>query len=232
MARITLIRHGQASFGQANYDQLSERGYRQGELVGQALATRGIKPDLILCGSMSRHRQTLESAQKHWSQEQSFDVDTNFNEFDSDDVIAVSHAQFSTKADLVSWVRSQPKPMQAFQLLFEEAIQTWIQASEQQASAYKESWPGFKQRCQQGLLNLINNTSHQEIVIFTSGGPITILAQYCLQLTDQKAFDLNWTLYNASISQILFNRQDKISLSSANEHHHLVAEDPSFLTYR
>ncbi|MFT6858462.1 MAG: broad specificity phosphatase PhoE, partial [Thalassolituus oleivorans] len=38
MASIYLVRHGQAGFDKLNYDQLSELGFAQGELVGKALA--------------------------------------------------------------------------------------------------------------------------------------------------------------------------------------------------
>ena len=34
MTTIYLIRHGQASFGQQNYDQLSNKGERQAQLLG------------------------------------------------------------------------------------------------------------------------------------------------------------------------------------------------------
>ena len=34
MATIYLVRHGQASFGKENYDQLSPRGWEQGRILG------------------------------------------------------------------------------------------------------------------------------------------------------------------------------------------------------
>ena len=37
MAAIYLVRHGQASFGAADYDQLSARGEQQAQLLGQWL---------------------------------------------------------------------------------------------------------------------------------------------------------------------------------------------------
>ena len=40
MATIYLIRHGQASFGKANYDELSDLGQQQATRLGQALAQR------------------------------------------------------------------------------------------------------------------------------------------------------------------------------------------------
>lgn len=56
---LLLVRHGQASFGKNDYDNLSERGHEQAFLLGQSLAQRGIRPERIVCGTMKRHRQTV-----------------------------------------------------------------------------------------------------------------------------------------------------------------------------
>lgn len=56
---LWLVRHGQASFGKSDYDNLSETGHEQAYLLGKDLARRGIAPSLIVSGSMKRHRQTL-----------------------------------------------------------------------------------------------------------------------------------------------------------------------------
>lgn len=56
---LWLVRHGQASFGKSDYDNLSETGHEQAYVLGKDLAHRGITPSLIVSGSMKRHRQTL-----------------------------------------------------------------------------------------------------------------------------------------------------------------------------
>ena len=63
MASIYLVRHGQAGFGKLNYDQLSDLGWQQGELVGQALTARGIEAGKVAHGAMVRHRETMQAAQ-------------------------------------------------------------------------------------------------------------------------------------------------------------------------
>ena len=42
MANLLVIRHGQASFGAENYDQLSPLGQRQADLTGEFLAKMGV----------------------------------------------------------------------------------------------------------------------------------------------------------------------------------------------
>lgn len=56
---LWLVRHGQASFGKSDYDNLSEAGHEQAYLLGKDFARRGITPSLLVSGSMKRHRQTL-----------------------------------------------------------------------------------------------------------------------------------------------------------------------------
>ena len=58
MASIYLIRHGQASFGSDNYDQLSTLGQRQADVTGQFLSTIGLKVDAALAGTLSRQQET------------------------------------------------------------------------------------------------------------------------------------------------------------------------------
>ena len=58
MASIYLIRHGQASFGAANYDQLSTLGQRQADVTGQFLSTIGLKIDAAVAGTLSRQQET------------------------------------------------------------------------------------------------------------------------------------------------------------------------------
>ena len=59
---VLAIRHGQASFGSVNYDQLSERGALQSQRLGTWLAHRMPRPQRILIGAMQRHRQTLTAS--------------------------------------------------------------------------------------------------------------------------------------------------------------------------
>jgi broad specificity phosphatase PhoE len=59
---IYLVRHGQASFGAADYDVLSELGHRQAALVGAELRARGVRVDLAVSGTLRRQRETAATA--------------------------------------------------------------------------------------------------------------------------------------------------------------------------
>ena len=61
MGTLYLVRHGQASFGAADYDQLSELGQRQCHALGQWFAERGVQFDAVLRGTLRRHAQSLDA---------------------------------------------------------------------------------------------------------------------------------------------------------------------------
>ena len=232
MASIYLVRHGQAGFFKLNYDQLSDLGHRQSELVGKALAVRGVEAHKVIHGKMQRHKETMQGAHKHWHSYGTVIEDANFNEFDSDEIIAKAFPKFANKAALGAWLSTKSNKRRAFQDLFIEAIERWV--SGKFDADYVESWPAFHQRVVTGLETLIQNSNGKDIVVFTSGGPISVMAQHCLGLTAEKAFELNWTILNGSISQLLFSSKnpDRISLAGFNEQHHLSLSGCKFITYR
>ena len=82
MGAILLVRHGQASFGGADYDVLSALGERQARCLGAALAARGMRPALVMSGSMRRQLSSAAAlaAGAGWDLEPS--VDAGWDEFE------------------------------------------------------------------------------------------------------------------------------------------------------
>src|SRR5262245_56470517 len=60
MATLLLVRHGQASYGEVDYDRLSVRGQSQAREVGQFLA--GARIDRLFVGPPRRHVDTAALA--------------------------------------------------------------------------------------------------------------------------------------------------------------------------
>ncbi|MBL4796307.1 MAG: histidine phosphatase family protein [Oleispira sp.] len=245
MASIYLVRHGQAGFNKLDYDQLSDLGHQQAEYVGKSLDARSIEAGLVIHGAMKRHRETMQGAQKKWHSYGTVIEQPGFNEFDSDDVIAAAHPQFSSKTlekigfsktgvvqkiTLGAYLATQKNPQKAFQILFASAIERW--SGGQYDEEYIESWTQFTKRCRDALMATIEQAAGKDVVVFTSGGPITAIAQYCLGLDNEHAFKLNWSLVNGGITQLLYNQQGKVSLASCNEQEHLIRAGKTSLTYR
>ena len=61
MGTLYLVRHGQASLGAADYDQLSALGTRQCERLGAWFAAHGVAFDAVYVGTLRRHAQSLQA---------------------------------------------------------------------------------------------------------------------------------------------------------------------------
>jgi broad specificity phosphatase PhoE len=60
VADLLLIRHGQARYGEADYDRLSDRGHEQARRLGPELARRA--PAIVFTGPLRRQIETYVSA--------------------------------------------------------------------------------------------------------------------------------------------------------------------------
>ena len=229
MASIYLVRHGQAGFNKLDYDQLSDLGHQQGQLIGNSLSGRGIEAGIVIHGAMRRHRETMEGAQKIWHAHGPVFENTGFNEFDGDAIIAAAHRELNItgfkplgigshnlvqKTALGVYLSKQENPNKAFQKLFSTSVDRWV--SGKYDDDYAESWSQFTQRCRDALLHTIEQAAGKDVVVFTSGGPITAIAKYCLGLDNEHAFQLNESLVNAGITNLLYNQPGKISFASCN----------------
>lgn len=224
MGTITLIRHGQASFGKANYDQLSDLGMAQARLVGRHFNGLEERLDRTVMGSMQRHRQTaegcLESLDEALQPAQPPDTDAGFNEYDHQQMLLTYEPRFAEPEFLRQLFQGEKHPQRAFQTLFSHAFARWI--SGRHDAEYSESWADFRDRCLAALERVLTDAGRGEhIAIFTSGGPITAITQKLLQLPDQQVADLNSSIANASVTRLLY-QPGKISLTTLNYYGHLV----------
>ena len=60
MSVIYIARHGQASFGEDNYDRLSERGVEQARILAGYFIDLGLSFDAVCSGGIMRQRQTAQ----------------------------------------------------------------------------------------------------------------------------------------------------------------------------
>ena len=82
MGSVHLIRHGQASFGSDDYDQLSPVGMQQSTALGMSWEASGWAPTAAVAGSMTRHAQTAIAAIDACGQGDGYDIDDGWNEYD------------------------------------------------------------------------------------------------------------------------------------------------------
>ena len=206
MAQLILVRHGQASFGSQHYDQLSERGYLQAQLLGQWWQQCQRPPARIVTGSMQRHHQTAEHCCAAWSGSahaahlaSEWQTDSDWNEFNHHEIL-VRHLPALEDPAETRAILAEPNGMQRFQHIFSAAMHRWITAPEQ--NDYSESWPAFRQRVQQALSRQLHQMQldGQDAVVFTSAGVVTTVAQILLEFPATHFTRLSWSMLNTGVT--------------------------------
>jgi broad specificity phosphatase PhoE len=221
MSVVLLVRHGQASWGAADYDELSPLGERQSRSLGAALGPRGVRPDVMVRGAMKRHRQTAEAATGAAGWTGPVVEDDGWNEFDHRQMLELHPREVGEGEDVT---RAE------FQRWFEEATRRWT--SGQHADEYDESFAAFGERVEGALRRVVESLeARQTAVVFTSGGPIAWTAATLLGGGTSVWTALNPVVVNASLTKVVVGRRGT-TLVSFNDHSHLEAQDAGLLSYR
>ncbi len=230
MGAIYLIRHAQASFGAADYDQLSELGLTQARVLGQALRSRRPRVDRVVCGTLRRHHQTAEGCLQAMELPARWDSDPGWNEYDHQNVINIFDPRYVDPAAMPADLAASDNPRKRFQEIFVRAMDRW--SGGQHDAEYRESWPTFRSRVHDALARLNASLGKsQGALVFTSGGPIAAACAALLNLRAEDALRLNTKLANAAITKLVCS-ETVIHLSTVNEHGHFEGQDSALITYR
>ncbi|TQS43515.1 histidine phosphatase family protein [Cryptosporangium phraense] len=215
MAVVHLIRHGQASFGAAEYDALSDLGRVQARTVGTALAARGVRIDRAVSGTLSRQRDTAELCLKAAGLPTDFAVDDRFDEYDH--------------LGLAAALGDGPLPTSSreFQAVLDGALEQWISGAVTPEGL--PTWAEFAGRARRALAEFLETLGQGGAgAVFTSGGVITAICADLLSLPPSGCVALHRVVINGGITKIVAGRGGA-ALISFNEHAHLPDDQ---VTYR
>lgn len=220
MSLVLLVRHGQASFGAADYDVLSSPGEEQSRLLGASLASRGVRPDLVVSGSMKRHRQTASAAVETAGWDIAVTEDDAWDEYD--------HLSRLRGGAVIEVIEGESYDERVVRV--EEAISRW--ASGKHDDEYRESFPAFQERVVAAMTRLVEGLEpKQTAVVFTSGGPVSWVTA-SLTGGGLPAWErLSKVVVNSGVTKVLTGRSGT-NLVSFNDHSHLETADASLITYR
>ena len=227
MPTILLARHGQASFGQADYDVLSQEGHLQAAALADDLDRRGVRVDQIVSGSLKRQLDTAAPVAARSGV--SVTVDARWNEYDANDVLA-HHSQSLVRDSRPPGSDAPAATSAEFQEALEAALLLWIAAGPE--SSTQESWFAFSARARAALNDVgAGLDSGQTAIVFTSGG---VLAAICVELLGVAPAGLlvfNRVSINASITKVVSGKRGS-TLIAFNDHSHLDFQGGSLVTYR
>jgi broad specificity phosphatase PhoE len=208
MGTLYLVRHGQASFGADDYDQLSEQGLRQAVRLGEYFAFKGIAFEATLMGTLRRHAQTLEGIQ------QGLQVGgmppapapvtwPGLNEYDSAAVIATVHPEPLGKADTPELYKHH------FRLL-RQGLAHWMDGEGQPVGM--PTYADFRA----GIASVLDHVRTQctgNVLLVSSGGPISTAVGLVLGTTPQTTIDLNMRIRNSAVSEFVYTPSRHVLLT-------------------
>ncbi len=231
MGEIYLVRHGQASFGAADYDQLSSVGIEQARQLGAWLAAGAQQFNRVVTGTLRRHIQTAEACIEALGASFPISEDPGFNEYDHREMLLRYDPRLATPEAVRAVIDVQPNAQRAFQELFAAAFARWLGGKYD--AEYAESFVAFRERCLGALRRRVTAAARAErLIVFTSGGPIAVIAQSLLGLPDDRVAALNFSLVNAAVTTVFFGSSG-LRLGTLNAFQYLEQADAERLvTYR
>jgi len=233
VGQILLVRHAQASFGADDYDCLSEHGLAQAACLGRWFTRCGRKVDAAVTGALRRHSQTAEATLAAMTPElrpqQPALADAGFDEYDADHVVQCAWPELNEPAAMRKHLAAHEHPRREFQRLFASAMLRW--GSGEQDGDYRETWSAFRARCVAALERAVLAAQGRDLVVFTSGGPITAICAHLMQLPTERAFELNYVLANTGVTGLSAGRNG-LTLRHVNNHAHLDEIGAPEVTYR
>jgi broad specificity phosphatase PhoE len=233
MGTLYLVRHGQASAFEDNYDRLSSLGERQARLLGEWWGRRGARLDRVFTGPRVRQQRTAEIA----SEAGGLPSPVSLNELDEMGVeplfkeqlpeLFSRHAHLQALGDAMIMAEGDEERAKSLARLFEAALVLWVRG--QVDAPGVEPWLEFRARVRKGLSAVRAEARGQRIAVFTSAGPVAAAMQLALGADDETALSLAFKVRNTAVSEFLFGR-DRFSLASFNETPHL--DDAALVTVR
>ncbi len=217
MGTLYLVRHGQASFGADDYDQLSELGHRQARQLGSYWRERGMAFDAVLTGTLRRHRETWEGIAEGLGS-RSLEVLRwpGLNEYDADAVVAAIHPEKLARAET-------PEAYRRHFRLLRDGLAAWMQG--RTAPVGMPSYADFLAGVT-GALDHVRAQHHgARVLVVSSGGPISTAVGHVLGTSPETTIEMNLRIRNSSVTEFAFTPKRHM-LVTYNTLPHLDA--PSF----
>lgn len=217
MSIVWMIRHGQASFGTANYDMLSELGVKQARLLGEWLAAHDVRPARILHGTLTRQEETAQAlAEGLGGTVPAFEVHPGLNEADADSIM---HAWFAAGNP-----RPEPGDRKAHFRALTAAVLDWHRAEIEA----EESFAAFEARVADALADAAQG--ERPALLVSSGGAIGQAVRAVVKAPPETQIRLQMQVKNASFTRFA-GRPERLNLLSFNETPHLDHDPDGLVTW-
>ena len=222
MGTVYLVRHGQASFGADNYDQLSALGMRQCVRLGEYFRHKGVKFDAALVGTLARQKQSLACIAEGLQTPIEPLSWPGLNEYDSKAVVQAIHPGPLERPTTPELVREH------FRLL-REGLAAWIEGKTKPEGMISHA--DFVSGITSALDHVRATHYKKNVLVVSSGGPISTIVAHTLGAPLNAMIEINLRIRNSSVSELTFTPK-RHSLVTYNTLPHLdSAEHQSWITY-
>jgi broad specificity phosphatase PhoE len=226
VSTLYLIRHGQASFGQPDYDLLSPLGERQVGLLRDHLHGVAEAPDALYSGMLRRQRDTARILAGPGGAPV-LELQ-GLNEYSAGSLMrAHATATGEVLPEPDSGARIDPR---AFQRRLAEVGLLWAEGRLEAPGV--EPWRGFSDRVAAAVADVMAREGRsRRVVVSTSAGVIGAAVGRLLGLPPRESIKLSWSVHNSSVTRIRWDGQ-RTSLLSFNAVPHLEhPERRTMVTY-
>ncbi|KPA21781.1 bifunctional RNase H/acid phosphatase [Shimia sp. SK013] len=216
-----LVRHAQASFGAADYDNLSELGHRQSAALGVALKQQGVTPDAVFIGAQKRHRQTWEGIESALQTGITPVVLPGWNEFDFGGLLK---ARYAERDDAPADLNSDRKTH--FRILRDTVLE-W---QSDEISNPPETFAAFTQRVREARAIIAASGAKAPIAV-SSGGAIGRTVADVMEAPAEQMILLQLQVKNCAVARFVLAK-GQTWLNGFNETPHIDADNEGeMLTY-
>jgi len=205
---LYLIRHGQASYGEADYDKLSDRGQVQARAVGRWLA--GKKLDALYSGPLRRQVQTadlaIEEAAGTGATLPERHTLLELAEYPAFEMLQHLVPRLVQVDEKFAQLTTAPTPR-----LLDEAFHTILAkwASDEWWVDGVERVSAFVARVREGLTRVLASAgSGAKIACVTSAGPIGVAVGLTFGIPEARMVRTSIVIRNASVTELRFRTQD------------------------
>ncbi len=220
-AMFHLVRHAQASFGAADYDNLSALGHRQSAALGAALKQQGVVPDAVFIGAQRRHRQTWEGIESALQTGLTPIVLPGWNEFDFGGLL---EARFAARDDKPADLHSDRKTH--FRILRDTVLE-W---QRDEIAAPPETFEDFTRRVRQARDVIAASGANAPLAV-SSGGAVGRTVADVLAAPPEQMILLQLQVKNCAVARFVMARGN-IWLNGFNDTPHINADnEKEMLTY-
>ncbi|NWN91817.1 histidine phosphatase family protein [Marinobacter adhaerens] len=211
MAKLFIVRHGQAAFGQANYDQLSNVGWQQARWLGEYFAERELTFHRVVAGDLQRQQDTAKGVLEGMADTNSPIVThAGLNEYDGEMMYQAftgqSNQHLHQKRDFKDYWRT-----------FRSAYEAWI---DDELTDITETWGDFGSRVEEAIAHACEGAGREDaVLVVTSGGVIGSALTALVEGPQRGAINFNFQFRNTGFCEVIMGRSARRLLSFNNVPH-------------